>query len=522
MLPRLHNFFRPLPVRHSRYSRLAIGLVWLTCMVLVRDAKAQAADVLDDFNGPTLNTALWAYTNPLNDSPLTMTGTRVSIAVPGNRNHFTWSGTNSVPRIMQTTANTDFEIEVKFDSAVSLGYQMQGVRIEQNGGNALLVQFGHNGTTPEFAYGHVIGNVSTNAVATPIPAGAPTYLRVLRRGNRYTFSYSFDGISWVEIASTDRVMTVTRIGVFVGNYSTGTPPAHTGLIDYFYKRAVAPTITTQPSSLTVTEPAAATFSVVASGATPLTYQWRRNGADISGATNSSLVLNPSVYSDNGAQFDVIVTNNRGSVTSDIATLTVLPGIFTTPPVAADDTYMVSSGGTINTSGSGLPGVLANDSDADHDPLIAALVSNVVNGTLTLNPDGSFNYVHSGNNRITRQLLPGASNSTLEFGVSSAIDGDTLVIGSNSSESGRSFAGAAYVYVRSGAMWTLEAKIVPDDAASNQYFGWAVDISGDTVVIGAPGDNFAGKYQRCRVRLRSQRHHVDPSSQTDPFDHSSAG
>jgi hypothetical protein len=468
-------------------------LVLLIATALARDAHAQAADVFDDFTGPALNTTLWTYTNPLNDAPLTMTGTQVQIAVPGNRNHFTWGATNTAPRIMQTAANTDFEIDVKFDSAVSLNYQMLGVRIEQNGGNAVLLQLGHNGTTPEVAHGQVINNTSTNPVATPIPAGTPTYLRVRRRGTRYSFSYSFNGDGWFDVGSVDRVMTVTRIGVFVGNYSTGTPPAHTGLIDYFYKRSLPPAIATQPSSLTVNEPSAATFSVVASGTVPLTYQWRRNGADISGATSSSYTLNPSAYADNGAQFDVVVSNDRGSLTSNVATLTVIPQIITTPPVAVDDTYAVSSGGTINTSGAGLPGVLANDSDADLDPLTAVLVSNVVNGTLTLNPDGSFNYVHSGNDLVTRELTPGASNSALEFGVSTAIDEDTLVIGSNSSENGRAFAGAAYVYVRNGAAWALQAKIVPDDAVSNHYFGWAVDVSGDTLVIGAPGDSFAGKF-----------------------------
>src|SRR5688572_15885118 len=114
MLPRFHTFFRPLSARQPRCPRLVIGLMLLVGVMTARDASAQS-DVLDDFTGPTLNTALWTYTNPFSDSPLTMTGTQVSIAVPGNRNHFIWSGINSAPRIMQATANADFEIEVKFD-----------------------------------------------------------------------------------------------------------------------------------------------------------------------------------------------------------------------------------------------------------------------------------------------------------------------------------------------------------------------------------------------------------------------
>ncbi len=89
---------------------------------------------------------------------------------------------------------------------------------------------------------------------------------------------------------------------------------------------VAPSITTQPANVTVTAPAQATFSVVAAGTAPLSYQWRRNGTAIPGATSASYVLNPtSAAGDNGAQFSVDVSNSASTVTSSAATLTVLNG-----------------------------------------------------------------------------------------------------------------------------------------------------------------------------------------------------
>ncbi len=93
-----------------------------------------------------------------------------------------------------------------------------------------------------------------------------------------------------------------------------------------------PSITTPPANLTVTAPTSASFSVVAAGTAPLSYQWRRNGANISGATGTSYVLNPTAGSDSGSTFDVVVTNSVGSVTSAAATLTVnnRPSV-TTPP-----------------------------------------------------------------------------------------------------------------------------------------------------------------------------------------------
>ncbi len=97
----------------------------------------------------------------------------------------------------------------------------------------------------------------------------------------------------------------------------------------------SPQITTQPANVTVTAPAAASFSVVATGTAPLSYQWRRNGAPIGGATSSSYVLNPTAVGDNGAQFSVVVSNSAGSLTSSAATLTVnaapVPPSITTPP-----------------------------------------------------------------------------------------------------------------------------------------------------------------------------------------------
>ncbi len=56
--------------------------------------------------------------------------------------------------------------------------------------------------------------------------------------------------------------------------------------------AVAPTITTQPASQTVTAGQTATFNVAATGTAPLSYQWKKNGTAISGAT-SSVLYNPS-------------------------------------------------------------------------------------------------------------------------------------------------------------------------------------------------------------------------------------
>jgi hypothetical protein len=87
---------------------------------------------------------------------------------------------------------------------------------------------------------------------------------------------------------------------------------------------VAPSITTEPSSVTITAGQTATFSVTATGTAPLSYQWSQNGTAISGATSSSYTTPTETTSASGAQFTVVVSNSAGSVTSSAATLTVNP------------------------------------------------------------------------------------------------------------------------------------------------------------------------------------------------------
>jgi len=84
-----------------------------------------------------------------------------------------------------------------------------------------------------------------------------------------------------------------------------------------------PIITMQPQNQSVPLERTATFSVTATGSTPLGYQWMENGVAIMGATSSSYTTPPVTVSDNNSTFAVVVSNNSGSVTSDAATLIVV-------------------------------------------------------------------------------------------------------------------------------------------------------------------------------------------------------
>ncbi|MFA5344584.1 MAG: hypothetical protein WC381_11575, partial [Kiritimatiellia bacterium] len=105
--------------------------------------------------------------------------------------------------------------------------------------------------------------------------------------------------------------------------------------------STAPVITVQPANKTVTAGQAAAFSVTATGLAPLKYQWRRNGANIAAATNSSYTTPATVSGDNGAAFSVVVSNSFGSVVSANATLTVNS---TPPAITAQPTNLTVTGG----------------------------------------------------------------------------------------------------------------------------------------------------------------------------------
>jgi sugar lactone lactonase YvrE len=86
----------------------------------------------------------------------------------------------------------------------------------------------------------------------------------------------------------------------------------------------APVISQEPQNTTVDDGGSASFTVVASGSTPLTYQWLQNNIPVPGATDSTLRIAAVASDDGGSQFTVIVRNNIGSATSSAATLTVAP------------------------------------------------------------------------------------------------------------------------------------------------------------------------------------------------------
>ena len=160
-----------------------------------------------------------------------------------------------------------------------------------------------------------------------------------------------------------------------------------------------PTITAQPSAVTVTAPATAAFSVAADGSAPLAYQWRSsaNGTDwaaIDGATGTSYTTGATDTSINGRWYSVVVSNSAGSVTSTAVQLTVnaappASGISAFPKTPAPITLTPVAGGAWSRFGMawrlpGLTGAAALSTDNASFGLTIPVGSfpDTVDGTLT--------------------------------------------------------------------------------------------------------------------------------------------
>jgi len=93
--------------------------------------------------------------------------------------------------------------------------------------------------------------------------------------------------------------------------------------------------------------------------------------------------------------------------------------------------------------------------------------------------------------LQAKLLADDGEAVDKFGTSVAIDGDTIVVGAVGDDDAANSAGAAYVFVRTGTTWTRQEKLVPGDGSSWDEFGTAVAILGDTAIIGSIGDDDHG-------------------------------
>lgn len=108
--------------------------------------------------------------------------------------------------------------------------------------------------------------------------------------------------------------------------------------------------------------------------------------------------------------------NDGTSDSDIATVSITINPVNDAPVAMPDQITIKNGETATLLSGGGTSVLSNDTDAENNTLTAVRVTNPVNGTLTLNSNGTFTYVHNGSNTITDSFTYKVNDGTIDSNI----------------------------------------------------------------------------------------------------------
>ena len=336
------------------------GLTWTTATAssapnqLIVEAVGDGTRIIAGGTSNFLVTSVDGGTRWTNLPPLGGLGQWTSAAYGAGRWFLGGSftiGFTTTPRLYTGTDGISFTLATLATTPTSVAY---------GGGRWLVV--GQNGDTGYTSSDGVTFTATAYATGSTFDA-TPNSVRYvnnrfisLRASTRYL--QSTDGVTWSDLGATFpaglEILGPVDLASGNGKYVLTTAPARSGsasLILVAEASIPLPAISTQPSSQTIPTGANATLSIAATGTAPVTYQWRKDGAALTGATNATLTLS-SVRSTDAGSYTVVVTNSAGSLTSDVATLTVTsaPSLQTQPisqtiTVGAPATFSVVATGS---------------------------------------------------------------------------------------------------------------------------------------------------------------------------------
>ncbi len=123
-----------------------------------------------------------------------------------------------------------------------------------------------------------------------------------------------------------------------------------------------------------------------------------------------------------------------------------------------------------------------------------------------NQGSAYVFVRNGSTWSQQQKLIASDGSATDFfGGGVGISGETVIVGSGASNIGvNQDQGAAYIFVRSGSIWSQQQKLTASDGQANSVFGVSVALDGSTAVVGAYSDTIGGKYGQGSIYVFSRR------------------
>ena len=162
--------------------------------------------------------------------------------------------------------------------------------------------------------------------AQSVAIGGSVTFTITVTGTGVTYQWYFNGIAIsgaVNFSFTLGSVTAVNAGSYTVTVTNagGTLTSSPSVLTVTAAPNTAPSFTTQPAPQAVTAGSSASFTVVAFGSAPLTYQWKKDGVAIVGATSATFTIGAASAADAG-NYTVVVTNGSGTVTSNVVSLTV--------------------------------------------------------------------------------------------------------------------------------------------------------------------------------------------------------
>jgi len=256
-------------------------------------------------------------------------------------------------------ANATFSVTASGQQPFSYQWQLNGSELASATNKSLSltnIQMGQSGAFSVVitnAYGAVTSSVAALKVVPltitvppqdrAVLAGATTSFSVTASG-KVPFSYQWQFNDTLLSGATKATLQLTNIQMNqAGYYSVVVSNSYGAITSAWAELSVTPlTITTHPQNRTVIAGSTGTFSVIAGGQKPLSYQWQLNGQNLAGATNTTLILT-NVQPNAAGAYSVVVINAFASQTSNPGQLTVIPMQIVSAPFAS---LSIFRGGTL--------------------------------------------------------------------------------------------------------------------------------------------------------------------------------
>ena len=359
----------------------------------------QSGGFSDDFRGDALGDG-WTFLGLTggavtgadgNDSYLEITspaGTAVDALIELNS-----------PRVMQEIADGDFVVTARMLNEPQQPYQEHGLLVVEDSDTWIRYDIAMTSSGLRLIVATIDDGDNDIVLFRGIDPGEVSYLRIRRDDDGFVFETSDDGSTWTVRHTMTSDIEPTSVGLFAGSTTyQGSVPGFTSRVDYF-EVSSDPIIAEDndvpvaaPDALSTAQGAALVFSIADLIANdfdrdgdPLSFVGfdQPNGGTLVNNGNGTLTFTPNAGFTGTATFTYHISDGRAETTGKVAIGVTAPG--NTAPVGVDDAVATDEDTPVSIN------VLANDTDANADPLTVQSFGQGTHGTVTAGSNGVLTY-----------------------------------------------------------------------------------------------------------------------------------